>query len=123
MYDKYESPLSSRYASEEMLSLFSQRTRIKTWRRLWTALAEAEMKMGLGITEEQVEELRAHQEDIDYELVALMLEGFSEQARSRHLFQKYSLQAIFLNHVFVIIRGFCTQKGIGFLDEFMKSTN
>lgn len=61
--------------------------------------------------------------DIDYELVALMLEGFSEQARSKHLFQKYSLQAIFLNHVFVIIRGFCTQKGIGFLDEFMKPTN
>ena len=70
MKDRYESPFSSRYASDYMLGLFSSDTRYKTWRRLWTALAEAEMKMGLGITEEQVEELRAHQEDIDYELVA-----------------------------------------------------
>ena len=70
MKDRYESPFSSRYASDYMLGLFSSDTRYKTWRRLWTALAEAEMKMGLGITEEQVEELRAHLDDIDYDLVA-----------------------------------------------------
>ncbi len=70
MYDKYESPLSSRYASEEMLSLFSQRTRIKTWRRLWTELARAENQLGLPITGEQVNELEAHIDDIDFEMAA-----------------------------------------------------
>ena len=63
----YESPLSSRYASEYMLNLFSMDKRIQTWRRLWVALARAESKLGLPITEEQVKELEAHIEDIDYE--------------------------------------------------------
>ncbi len=66
----YNSPLASRYASDYMLRLFSQDTRIKTWRRLWVSLACAEMKLGLPITEEQVEELRAHIGDIDYETAA-----------------------------------------------------
>ena len=70
MRDRYESPFSSRYASDYMLKLFSSDTRYTTWRRLWVALAEAEMKQGLGITEEQVEELKAHIDDIDYDLVA-----------------------------------------------------
>ena len=70
MNDKYESPLSSRYASEYMLKLFSHETRIRTWRRLWVALAEAESSLGLPITDEQVEELRANLEDIDYECAA-----------------------------------------------------
>ena len=59
MYEKYESPLSSRYASEEMLYLFSQKKRIQVWRRLWTALARAEHDLGLPITAEQVAELEA----------------------------------------------------------------
>ncbi len=70
MRDRYESPFSSRYASDYMLKLFSSDTRYTTWRRLWVALAEAEMKQGLGITEAQVEELKAHIDDIDYDLVA-----------------------------------------------------
>lgn len=70
MRDRYESPFSSRYASDYMLNLFSSDTRYGTWRRLWAALAEAEMKQGLGITEEQVAELNAHLDDIDYDLVA-----------------------------------------------------
>ena len=70
MYDKYESPLSSRYASKEMLSLFSQRTRIKTWRRLWTELARAEHMLGLPITAAQVAALEAHIDDIDFDLAA-----------------------------------------------------
>ena len=70
MTDKYESPLSSRYASPYMLGLFSADTRYRTWRRLWIALARAEMKLGLPITREQVEELEAHVDDIDYEVVA-----------------------------------------------------
>ena len=70
MYDKYESPLSARYASDEMLRLFSQRTRIETWRRLWTELAAAEHALGLPVTEEQVAALRAHISDIDFEAAA-----------------------------------------------------
>ena len=69
MTDRYESPLSSRYASEYMLKLFSADTRYQTWRRLWTALAKEEMKLGLPITEAQVQELSEHITDIDYDLV------------------------------------------------------
>ena len=70
MYDKYESPLSSRYASAYMLELFSARTRIRTWRKLWTELARAESELGLPISEAQVKALEAHQEDIDFEVAA-----------------------------------------------------
>lgn len=70
MKDKYESPLSSRYASDYMLELFSSDTRYKTWRKLWVALARAEHKLGLNVTEEQVRELEAHLDDIDYDVVA-----------------------------------------------------
>lgn len=65
----YESPLSTRYASKYMLGLFSQDTRYRTWRKLWVSLARAEMKTGLPISEQQVSELEAHIEDIDYECV------------------------------------------------------
>ncbi len=71
MTNRYESPLSSRYASAYMLELFSSDTRYRTWRRLWTVLADTERKLGLPITEEQVEELRAHITDIDYECVRM----------------------------------------------------
>ncbi|MBP5159847.1 MAG: adenylosuccinate lyase [Lachnospiraceae bacterium] len=69
MRDLYESPFSFRYASEYMLRLFSQDTRFTTWRELWVSLARAEMKLGLPVTAEQVEELEAHVRDIDYEVV------------------------------------------------------
>ncbi len=71
MKDRYESPLASRYASERMLELFSPDNRYRTWRKLWTALAEEEMKLGLPIEERQVRELAAHIDDIDYECVRL----------------------------------------------------
>ena len=70
MTDKYESPLSSRYASDYMLRLFSQDTRYQTWRKLWVSLAKAEMKLGLPITPQQVAQLEAHVTDIDYECAA-----------------------------------------------------
>ena len=70
MTDKYESPLSSRYASEYMLKLFSMDTRIQTWRRLWVALARAEQELGLPVTKEQVADLEAHINDIDYACAA-----------------------------------------------------
>ena len=69
MNNKYESPLSQRYASDYMLGLFSADTRYQTWRKLWIALAEAEHELGLPITKEQVEELKAHVADIDYDVV------------------------------------------------------
>ena len=70
MKQTYESPLSSRYASDYMLNLFSAQTRIETWRRLWTALARAEMELGLPIEETQVRELEAHITDIDFLMAA-----------------------------------------------------
>ncbi len=62
----YESPLSSRYASSEMKYLFSPDKKFKTWRRLWVALAESEMELGLNVTPEQVEELKANMDNINY---------------------------------------------------------
>ncbi len=70
MVDRYESPLSTRYASPFMLELFSQRTRIRTWRRLWTALARAEHELGLPVSDEQVKALEAHVDDIDFNCAA-----------------------------------------------------
>ena len=67
MKNTYESPLNSRYASPEMQYLFSPDRKFTTWRRLWVALAESEMELGLPITQAQVDELKAHVDDIDYE--------------------------------------------------------
>ncbi|NMA64886.1 MAG: adenylosuccinate lyase [Clostridiaceae bacterium] len=64
----YESPLNSRYASKEMLELFSPDKKFKTWRKLWIALAEAQKELGLNISDEQIEELKKYQDDINYEL-------------------------------------------------------
>lgn len=68
MKDTYESPLSARYADKEMKYLFSSDKKFRTWRRLWVALAESEMELGLPVTQEQVDELKAHQDDINYEV-------------------------------------------------------
>ncbi|MEY8317980.1 adenylosuccinate lyase [Oscillospiraceae bacterium 50-58] len=68
--NRYESPLSSRYASDEMQYIFSPDKKFSTWRRLWVALARAEMELGLPVTQEQVAELEAHLTDIDYEKAA-----------------------------------------------------
>jgi len=68
MHDRYESPLTGRYASREMQRLFSPDKKFSTWRRLWIVLAESERELGLPITEEQIAELRAHETDINYEV-------------------------------------------------------
>ena len=70
MTNIYESPLSSRYASDYMLELFSSDTRYQTWRKLWVSLAKAEMALGLPVTQAQVDELSAHVTDIDYDCVS-----------------------------------------------------
>jgi len=74
----YESPLLSRYSSEEMLFLFSPQFKFQTWRRLWIWLAEGEKELGLNITDEQIAELKAHETDINWE------EAAAEEKRRRH---------------------------------------
>ena len=66
--DRYVSPLSERYASREMQYIFSPDKKFRTWRKLWIALAETEKELGLNITDEQIEELKAHAEDINYDV-------------------------------------------------------
>jgi adenylosuccinate lyase len=66
MHDAYDNPLVTRYASQEMAALWSERRKISTWRRLWVAIAEAEAELGLAITQEQIAELRAHVDTIDF---------------------------------------------------------
>ena len=68
MNDIYQSPLAQRYASKEMQQLFSNDKKFRTWRRLWIALAQSEQELGLDISDEQIEELIAHQDDINYEV-------------------------------------------------------
>ncbi|MBR6398221.1 MAG: adenylosuccinate lyase, partial [Lachnospiraceae bacterium] len=65
-FDRYVSPLSERYASREMQAVFSPDAKFKTWRKLWIALAETEKELGRPITDEQIEELKSHAEDINY---------------------------------------------------------
>ena len=76
-HDIYINPLTTRYASKEMQKAFSDEKRFKLWRKLWVALAESEMELGLNITQEQVDELKAYAEDIDYELA----ERFEREVR------------------------------------------
>ncbi len=68
MRDIYESPLNSRYSSKEMKYIFSPDFKFRTWRKLWIALAESEKELGLNITDEQIEELKSHADDINYEV-------------------------------------------------------
>jgi adenylosuccinate lyase len=68
MSDKYVSPLSERYAGREMQYIFSPDMKFRTWRRLWIALAETERELGLDITQEQIDEMKAHAEDINYDV-------------------------------------------------------
>ena len=67
MRDLYNTPLNSRYASKEMSYIFSDNMKFTTWRKLWVALAECEKELGLNITDEQIAELKAHINDVNYE--------------------------------------------------------
>ena len=68
MYDRYQSPLSARYAGKEMQYLFSSQKKFSTWRRLWLALAESEKELGLDISQSQIDELAAHLDDVNFEV-------------------------------------------------------
>jgi len=72
MKDRYESPLTSRYAGKEMSNLFSPDVKFRTWRKLWVALARSEMKLGLPITEDQIIQMEKHLDDIPYERVEIL---------------------------------------------------
>ena len=67
-HDRYISPFQTRYASEEMQYIFSEDNKFKTWRRLWIALARAEQRQGLPITDQQISELEDHRDEINYEV-------------------------------------------------------
>ncbi|MCL2014490.1 MAG: adenylosuccinate lyase [Oscillospiraceae bacterium] len=77
MRDRYESPLSKRYASREMQSIFSDDSKFSTWRKLWVALAQSQQELGLDITDEQIGEMMAHINDINYDTAA----GFETETR------------------------------------------
>ncbi len=78
MHDTYENPLGARYASREMQAIFSPNKKFRTWRKLWIALAETEKELGLPITEEQIDEMRAAQDTINYEVARV------QEAKVRH---------------------------------------
>ncbi|SEF46727.1 adenylosuccinate lyase [Caloramator fervidus] len=78
MYNEYQSPLVTRYASKEMSYLFSDEFKFTTWRKLWVALAEAEKELGLNITDEQIKELKDHIYDINYEI------AIEQEKKTRH---------------------------------------
>ncbi|MBQ3401519.1 MAG: adenylosuccinate lyase, partial [Lachnospiraceae bacterium] len=65
-YDRYQTPLAERYATKEMQYIFSPEKKFRTWRKLWIALAEAEMELGLPVTQTQIDQLKEHAEDINY---------------------------------------------------------
>ena len=69
-HDQYENPLITRYASTEMSGLWSAQRKFETWRRMWIALAEAEQELGLPISDDQLQELRQHVDQIDFEKAA-----------------------------------------------------
>ena len=88
--DRYVSPLSERYASKEMQYIFSPDMKFRTWRRLWIALAETEKELGLNITQEQIDELKAHAEDINYDV-----------AKERERQVRHAMIALHISHVTV----------------------
>lgn len=96
----YESPLSSRYASDEMLYLFSPDKKFITWRKLWIALAKAEMALGLPVTQEQIDEMEAHVEDIDYAYAAKMEKELRHDVMAHvHTFGKSCPKAMPIIHL------------------------
>ena len=100
MKNTYESPLASRYASREMLYTFSPDKKFTTWRRLWIALARAEKELGLDITDEQIAEMEAHIDDIDYEYAAEMEKKLRHDVMAHvHTFGKACPKAMPIIHL------------------------
>lgn len=100
MYNSYESPFSKRYASNEMMYLFSDEYRFRLWRRLWIALAEAEREYGINITEEQIEEMKAAKDDINYEVAQAFEKKFKHDVMAHiHAFGEQAPSAMPIIHL------------------------
>ena len=80
-YEGYLSPFSTRYASKEMQYLFSSQNKFSLWRKLWIILAESEQALGLPITDEQISEMKAHQNDIDFDAAAAYEHGLTRPCK------------------------------------------
>ena len=104
--DRYQSPLSERYASKEMQYIFSPDMKFKTWRKLWIALAETERELGLSITQEQIDELKAHAEEINYEVAIaretrnILCADLSQNHTARELAQRFQVAETSLKNYF-----------------------
>ena len=90
--DRYTSPLSERYASKEMQYIFSQDKKFTTWRKLWIALAESEKELGLNITDEQIAELKEHQNDINYDVAKAREKEVRHDVMSHVMHMVYNVQ-------------------------------
>jgi adenylosuccinate lyase len=99
-YNTYINPLTERYASNQMLSLFSPVKKFTTWRKLWIALAEAEKELGLNISQEQIDEMKANIDNIDFEYAALMEKKFRHDVMAHvHTFGKVCPKAMPIIHL------------------------
>ncbi len=99
-YSVYTNPLMTRYASKEMQHAFSDEKRFKLWRKLWVALAEAEMELGLNVTQEQVDELKQYADDIDYELAAKFEREVRHDVMAHvHAYGEYAKKAMPIIHL------------------------
>ena len=92
--DRYVSPLSERYASKEMQYIFSPDMKFRTWRKLWIALAETEKELGLNITQEQIDELKAHAEDINYDVAKAREKEVRHDVMSMYMLTAYSARRL-----------------------------
>jgi len=93
---QYEHPLVSRYASKEMSFIWSPMKKFSTWRKLWLVLAESEKELGLDINEEQLEEMREHLTDIDFNLADKYEAEFRHDGRNDHYFHKKYIGVVIL---------------------------
>ena len=104
--DRYVSPLSERYASKEMQYIFSPDMKFRTWRKLWIALAETERELGLNITQEQIDELKAHAEEINYEVAIaretrdILCADLSQNHTARELAERFQVAETSLKNYF-----------------------
>ena len=99
-YSVYQNPLVTRYASKEMQHAFSDEKRFKLWRKLWVALAESEMELGLNVTQEQVDELKQFADDIDYELAAKFEREVRHDVMAHvHAYGEYAKKAMPIIHL------------------------
>lgn len=99
-YSIYQNPLAERYTSKEMLELFSAQKKFSTWRKLWIALAESEKELGLNITQEQIDEMKKHIDNIDFEYAAKMEKKFRHDVMAHvHTFGKVCPKAMPIIHL------------------------